>query len=95
MKVLLLFLRILLIIAFVVLIVSLGVKLLALSVRFWYLTLPVILLIYLMLSESLKKKKRNSPFPDETIDPHNEVKPDKDPEIFDAGDDEPSGSDKK
>jgi uncharacterized protein YacL len=81
MKVLTLFLRIMLIVLLLFLLLSMGVRLLKASIQFWYLSIPVLILLYLLVSGYWKNKKAKDDFLRTPFHPSREVKPTKEPEV--------------
>ncbi len=81
MKAFMLLFRVMLFVILVLLLLSLGIRLLHLGAKFWYISVPVLILVYFLVSQTVKKKKENSGFFHSSVDPHKEVKPEKDPEV--------------
>ncbi len=84
MKTFMLLLRVMFFVIVVFLLINLGIRLLHLGVKFWY--IPALILVYFLVSQALKKKKEKSNFFHSSVDPHKEVKPDKEPEVTDIED---------
>ena len=81
MKVITLFLRIALVVLLLFLLLSMGLRLLKLSIHFWYISIPVLALLYLLVSGYWKNKKEKDDFLKTPFHPYQEVKPKKEPEV--------------
>lgn len=84
MKSLLLFLRVMLFVLLFFLIVRMGLRLLFFGFRFWYITIPALLLAYLLLTNYLRNRKAHKEFLHSPYHPYQEVRPEKEPEVTEA-----------
>ena len=85
---LLLFLRVLLLILLVLLLINLGFRILSIGIKFWYISIPLLALIYLLVSSYWTNKKRDADFLKTPFHPYKEVKPEKEPEVMDVNEPE-------
>lgn len=83
MNTLLLFLRILLFVVLILVLISAGFRILSISIRFWYISIPVLALFYLLISNWWKNRRERKEFLNTPFHPHQEVKPDREPEVTD------------
>ncbi|MBW6515470.1 MAG: hypothetical protein K0B81_02500 [Candidatus Cloacimonetes bacterium] len=77
MKLLLLILRLLLLAMIIILIVHAGFRILQVSLKFWYISVPALILIYLLISNYWKNKKAHEEFLHTPFHPYQEVQPEK------------------
>ncbi len=84
MRAIMLFLRVMLFVILFFLIVRMGLQILIYGVRFWYISIPALLLIYLLISGYWKNKKAEREFFHTPFHPNQEVKPEKEPIVTDV-----------